>query len=79
MTKHLTNELFFRKLLAGDLTPHSHPALVQAFVVDAVSKIADATASKVAEDLDTPFMSGAAWLNTAKAIQTALNAQYGRV
>lgn len=76
MLKPKTNEQFMRKLMAGDLTPSIHPALIQAFVVDALVKHSGEVSKVDASELDTPLMNGEAWKATAIAIRDALDRQY---
>lgn len=42
--------------------------LRQAFIIEAISRYAAQCATLPAETFDTPYLSGAAWLDVAKAI-----------
>lgn len=77
MAKPMTNTAFMDKLMRGALFNESHPSLIQAFVIDALSRHAKAVASAKPEKFDTPLMNGYAWVATAQAIDKAITENYG--
>lgn len=52
-------------------------ALSQAFVIEAITRYAKAVAVASPEDLDSPGLSGAAWVGVAKEINAKLTLKYG--
>lgn len=51
--------------------------LIQAFVIEALRKYAEAVSSAPAESLDSPFLSGESWKATAIWLKTELDRKYG--
>lgn len=52
-------------------------ALMQAFIIEAVSKYATACAQKPASTFDSNLLNGEAWLACAKELEAELAAKYG--
>jgi len=52
-------------------------ALAQAFVIEAVHRYAAKVAAADPKDLESPGLSGAAWVGVAKEIDTKLVDKYG--
>ncbi|MDH0051009.1 hypothetical protein [Comamonas terrigena] len=52
-------------------------ALSQVFVIEALTRYAATVAVACPEDLDTPGLSGAAWVGVAKEIDAKLTLKYG--
>jgi len=50
--------------------------LRQAFIIDAICKVAKAVAAATPEKLDTSFVSGASWHKVAQEIDALCEAQY---
>ena len=73
--KHMTNV----ELVANIMEYSRYGALAQMFVIDALTKVADAVAQSKPEDYGkSPLISGHAWIGVAKEIQEKLNENYGR-
>lgn len=51
--------------------------LAQAFVIEALARYAAVVAASTAEALDSPGLSGAAWVGLAKEIDAKLTEKYG--
>jgi hypothetical protein len=64
--KKKTNQQLLLDLMKYDV-------LAELFILDAVYKLANKTSEAKAKDLETPLISGAAWLATAKKIKDALD------
>jgi|HubBroStandDraft_1064217.scaffolds.fasta_scaffold198047_2 hypothetical protein len=70
MTRRRTNTAFLR-----DVMEHSPTgALMQAFVLEALRRYADAVAAADPADLDSALISGTAWHKCATHLQAALAA-----
>lgn len=73
MPKPQTNVQFVKNLME-----HSqYGALAQLFVLDALDKWSKKVAEATPSELDSPMISGHAWLGVAKEIQEKINARTG--
>ena len=72
MSKRKTNVQFVKSIMEFS----QHGALAQMFVIEAITKYAKACAEAKPEDMDSGFISGAAWQAVAKEIQGKIAEQY---
>lgn len=71
MAKQKTNVQFVRELME-----HSqYGAMAQLFVLDALDKWSGMVAKEDPQKMDTPLISGHAWVGVAKEIQEKINAR----
>lgn len=70
MPKHLTNVQFVKRLMEQS----RHGALMQAFVIEALSRYAKQCADADPKVFDSPMMHGEAWHGCAVEARDALNA-----
>lgn len=68
-----TNDQFVNRIM--NFNPHG--ALVQALVIEAIKRYADDVSAASAEELDTPFLSGAAWKAAGEWVKAELAKKYG--
>jgi hypothetical protein len=73
MTKNKfeTNEQFVMRIM------NTGSPLRQAFVIEAISQYADACAKAKPEDINAPFLNGAAWIQVARELKTEVDSKYG--
>lgn len=67
-----TNEQFVARLMKFS----RHGALAQAFILEGITKYAEACAKADPASLDSPFLSGEAWVACAKEIKAETDARF---
>jgi hypothetical protein len=71
-TENLTNVEFVTHLMERS----NHGPLAQLFIIDALEKWSDIIAKADPAQLDTPFISGKAWVSVAREIQDKLATRF---
>ena len=72
--KTMTNVEFVTNIMEYS----KHGPLAQAFIIEAISKWSELVSKADPAKLDTPFMSGAAWVGVAKEIYTKTEERFDR-
>ena len=74
----MSNEQFMAKLLSGAFTPTIHPGMIQAFVIDSITKMADRVSVAKPEEVENGLIHGQTWINTAKEVKRVVDEKYSK-